>query len=141
MRVPARCALSCSSPRMPEAPVTCGGCGLVCDDIELAGGERPIRTCRLGDVWFAERLSAPPPLARIDGREVALGDALAAAAAILRGARSPLVYGLGRTTCEAQRVAAALAEKAGAGIEPAGPPLGGASGLAFHPRGGRTAPR
>jgi formylmethanofuran dehydrogenase subunit B len=124
---------------MPDAPVTCGGCGLVCDDIELAGGERPIRTCPLGDTWFAERLGAPPPPARVDGREVRIDVALDAAAAVLREARAPLVYGLGRTTCEAQRAAVALAEAVGAVIDPAGPQLDGASGLAFQARGASTA--
>jgi formylmethanofuran dehydrogenase subunit B len=117
---------------------TCGGCGLVCDDIELADG-RLLRTCPLGDAWFAERLAPPPPLARVDGREVALDAALDAAATILREARAPLVYGLGRTTCEAQRTAVALADALGAAIAPAGPRLDGASGLAFQARGASTA--
>jgi formylmethanofuran dehydrogenase subunit B len=112
---------------------TCGGCGLVCDDIELAG-ERPIRTCPLGDAWFAERLSPPPPLARVDGRETELDAALDAAAAILRDARAPLVYGLDRTTCEAQRAAVALADAIGGTIDTAA-----GSGLAFQARGASTA--
>jgi formylmethanofuran dehydrogenase subunit B len=124
----------------PDAvAATCGGCGLVCDDIELAGGERLIRTCPLGDAWFAERLAPPPPLARVDGRETALDAALDAAAAILAQARAPLVYGLGGTTCEAQRAAVALAEAIGAVIDPAGPLLDGASGLAYQARGASTA--
>ena len=49
-----------------------------------------------------------------------------------RAARAPLVYGLGRTTCETQRAAVALAEAIGAVIDPAGPLLDGASGLAFQ---------
>jgi formylmethanofuran dehydrogenase subunit B len=118
---------------MPEAPVTCGGCGLACDDIELAG-RHPVRTCPLGDAWFAERLSEPPPLARVDGAEVALDAALDAAAAILREARWPVVYGLGRTTCEAQRAAVALAEAVGGAIETVG-----GSSHAFQARGASTA--
>ena len=55
------------------------------------------------------------------------------------GARMPLVYGLGQTTCEAQRVAVALAETIGAVIDSAGPLLDGASGLAFQARGASTA--
>ena len=51
----------------------------------------------------------------------------------------PLVYGLGQTTCEAQRAAVALAEAIGAVIDPAGPLLDGASGLAFQARGASTA--
>jgi formylmethanofuran dehydrogenase subunit B len=117
---------------------TCGGCGLVCDDIELAG-ERLLHTCPLGEAWFAERLAPPPPLARVDGAEVALDAALDVAAGILREALAPLVYGLGSTTCEAQRAAVALADALGAAIAPAGARLDGASGLAFQARGASTA--
>jgi formylmethanofuran dehydrogenase subunit B len=137
--------------RSPDAPgatrdraTTCGGCGLVCDDITAVvdgrgGVERLHRTCPLGDAWFAERLAPPPPAARIDGREADLDAALDEAAGILASARAPLVYGLGRTTCETQRVAVALAEAIGATIDPAGPLLDGASGLASQARGASTA--
>jgi formylmethanofuran dehydrogenase subunit B len=116
----------------------------VCDDITAVVGddgglERLIRTCPLGDAWFAERVAPAPPLARIDGREAALDDALDEAAAILRRARMPLVYGLGQTSCEAQRVAVGLAEAIGAVIDPAGPLLDGAAGRAFQARGASTA--
>jgi len=125
-------------------PATCGGCGLVCDDITAVVGERGgleqlIRTCPLGDAWFAERVGPVPPPARVDGRETALEQALAEAAAILAEARAPLVYGLGQATCEAQRAAVALAEAIGAVIDPAGPLLDGASGLAYQALGASTA--
>jgi formylmethanofuran dehydrogenase subunit B len=123
---------------------TCGGCGLVCDDITAliaddGGLERLERTCPLGDDWFGERIAPTPPVARVDGREAELEAALDRAAAVLTDARSPLVYGLGRATCEAQRSAVALAERLGAAIDPAGPLLDGASGLAFQARGASTA--
>jgi formylmethanofuran dehydrogenase subunit B len=123
---------------------TCGGCGLVCDDITAVVGddgglERLERTCPLGDAWFAARVDPAPPPARVDGREAALDEALDEAAAILARARAPLVYGLGRTSCEAQRAAVALAEAIGAIIDPAGPLLDGSSGLAFPARGASTA--
>ena len=47
------------------AEATCAGCGCVCDDG---------RTCALGDAWFA--LGERPPLARVDGREVSLDEAV-----------------------------------------------------------------
>ncbi|HEY6761508.1 MAG TPA: hypothetical protein VI318_18555 [Baekduia sp.] len=127
-----------------ERSATCGGCGLVCDDITAVvddgdGLERLIGTCPLGDAWFAERVGPRPPPARVDGREVGLDAALDEAAAILVRARAPLVYGLGQTSCEAQRAAVALAEAVGAAIDPAGPLLDGASGLAFQARGGSAA--
>src|SRR4051812_17356879 len=123
---------------------TCAGCGLVCDDIEAVVGddggiERLIRTCPLGDAWFADRVAPSAPLARLDGREAQLEAALDEAAAILARARAPLVYGLGRTTCETQRAAVMLAEAIGATIDPAGPQLDGTSGLAFQARGASTA--
>ena len=116
----------------------------MCDDITAVVGddgglERLIRACPLGDAWFTERVAPAPPLARVDGREAELDHALDQAAAILARARVPLVYGLGQTTCEAQRTAVALAEAIGAVIDPAGPLLDGASGLAFQARGASTA--
>jgi formylmethanofuran dehydrogenase subunit B len=125
-------------------PATCGGCGLVCDDIiavvgEHGGLERLVNTCPLGDAWFAEHVAPAAPAARIDGREVELDRALDEAAGILGAARVPLVYGLGGTTCETQRAAVALAEGLGAVIDPAGPVLDGASGLAYQALGASTA--
>jgi formylmethanofuran dehydrogenase subunit B len=122
---------------------TCAGCGLVCDDIvavvEDGRVERLERTCPLGDAWFAAHVAPGLPAAAVDGREVELEEALDAAAALLGEARAPLVYGLGRATCETQRAAVALAEALGATIDPAGPLLDGASGVAFPARGASTA--
>jgi formylmethanofuran dehydrogenase subunit B len=132
------------SPDHVELAATCGGCGLVCDDITAvvgAGGglDRLERTCARGDAWFADRVDPAPPTARIGGDEAPLERALDEAAAILGAARAPLVYGLGDTSCEAQRAAVALADAIGAYVDPAGPVLDGASGVAFQARGGSTA--
>ena len=59
-------------------------------------------------------------MATVDGHAVSLDEAVDAAATILSRARAPLVHGLGQTSCEAQRVAVALAEAIGAIIDPAG---------------------
>jgi formylmethanofuran dehydrogenase subunit B len=122
------------------ADATCAGCGCACDDIEVTVAEGRLdgitRTCPLGDIWFAERGGDWPPVARIDGRTVRLDEAVDAAAAILRQARAPLVYGLGQTSCEAQRRAVALAEAIGAVVDPAG---GGAADLAYQAIGSSTA--
>jgi Tfp pilus assembly protein PilO len=69
------------------------------------------RTCPLGDAWFAERAADGRPIARVEGRDASLDEAAEAAAEILRQARAPLVYGLGQTSCEAQRQAVATREK------------------------------
>jgi formylmethanofuran dehydrogenase subunit B len=126
------------------ARATCAGCGLVCDDIVAVAGagggvERLERTCPLGDAWFASHVAVAAPVARVDGREADLEHALDAATAILSAARMPLVYGLGRATCEDQRAAVALADALGAAIDPAGPVLDGAAGGAFPARGASTA--
>ncbi|HXS43924.1 MAG TPA: hypothetical protein VN751_04805 [Solirubrobacteraceae bacterium] len=122
------------------AEATCAGCGCACDDIEVTVAEGRLagltRTCPLGDAWFAERTVDRPPVASVDGRAVGVDDAVDAAAAILRQARAPLVYGLGGTSCEAQRRAVALAEAIGAVIDPAG---GGAATLAYQAIGSSTA--
>ena len=117
------------------ADATCAGCGCACDDIEVTAAG-PIRTCPLGDAWFAERTGDRPHVATVDGRTVSLDDAVDAAAAILRRARAPLVYGLGQTSCEAQRRAVALAEAIGAVVDPAS---GGTAGAAYQAIGSSTA--
>jgi formylmethanofuran dehydrogenase subunit B len=119
------------------ADATCAGCGCACDDIEatVADGRLSVaRTCALGDAWFAERAAAP--VASIEGREASVEEAAEAAAAILRAARAPLVYGLGGTSVEAQRQAVALAEAAGAIVDAGGAP---GAGLAFQAIGSSTA--
>jgi formylmethanofuran dehydrogenase subunit B len=122
------------------ADATCVGCGCACDDIEVMVVEgRPaglLRTCALGDLWFAEHGGDRPPVARVDGNAVDVDEAAAAAAAILAQARAPLVYGAAGTSCEAQRRAVALAEAIGAVVDPGG---GGAAGLAYQALGASTA--
>jgi formylmethanofuran dehydrogenase subunit B len=122
------------------ADATCAGCGCVCDDIEVTVTDGRLagltRTCPLGDSWFAERGGDRPPVARLDGRTVSLDEAVEAAAAILNQARVPLVYGLGQTSCEAQRRAVALAEAIGAVVDPAG---SGAAQTAYQAIGSSTA--
>jgi formylmethanofuran dehydrogenase subunit B len=122
------------------ADATCAGCGCVCDDIEVTVSEGRLaavtRTCTLGDAWFAERSGDRPPVARVDGRTVSLDEAVDAASAILRQARAPLVYGLGQTSCEAQRRAVALADAIGAVVDPAG---GSTAGEAYQAIGASTA--
>jgi formylmethanofuran dehydrogenase subunit B len=128
---------------MAERAATCAGCGCGCDDIEVAvvaGALDGITgTCRLGDAWFAERTADAPPPARIDGHEADVAEAIDVSAAILREARLPLVCGLGRTDCESQRAAVALAEAIGAVIDPAGPPGDGGAGAASQDVGLSTA--
>lgn len=119
---------------------TCTFCGCLCDDIHLtienvenvegvAGDEKRERithaenACALGKTWF-DAFSIPvnptTSAASIKGHEVSLAEAVDAAAQLLAGARSPLIYGLRDTTCETQQQAVALADLLGAGIDTAG---------------------
>ena len=100
-------------------PVTCAGCGLLCDDVtvEAPGGEVVLKPeCRLGAEWFSERVSrAPsPPAATIDGEPSDVESALARAAELLHGARRPLLHGFVGATVEDARAAVALADRLGA---------------------------
>jgi formylmethanofuran dehydrogenase subunit B len=121
-------------------PVTCAGCGLLCDDVtvDAAGGEVILKPeCRLGTEWFSERASrVPSPLAAtINGEPSDVESALARAAELLHGARRPLLHGFADATVEDARAAVALADRLGAlvatddGDWPGGPavPLRGAS--------------
>jgi formylmethanofuran dehydrogenase subunit B len=59
------------------------------------------------------------PMVRREGKltEVPLGDAIEKAIEVLRGADSPLIYGLSSTECDAQRLAIELAERIGGTID------------------------
>ncbi len=128
---------------MPELAATCGGCGLLCDDLVAHvedGRLAPLdRACPKGAAWFTARTDDRSPLARVDGRECRLDVALDAAAEILTEARLPLVHGLGDTSCEAQREAVALAEALGAVIDPSGPLADGGTSAALQSVGASTA--
>ena len=105
---------------MPEfGPVTCAGCGLLCDDVtvEATGGDVALAPeCRLGAEWFSERLSraASAPAAAVDGEPTDIESALARASELLRGARRPLLQGFEHATIEDARAAVALADRLGA---------------------------
>ncbi|QEL19965.1 formylmethanofuran dehydrogenase subunit B [Limnoglobus roseus] len=94
---------------------TCAGCGCVCDDIELQHDGRSIyvakNACERGEAWFREQT------VERQSSEVLLDAAVEAAAEILHAADLPLVFGLGDSTCEAQREAIALAEQLGGTID------------------------
>ena len=100
-------------------PVTCAGCGLLCDDVIVWRERDAVRLeppCHLGAEWFAARLLGPDdtPAATIDGEPADVESALGRAAELLRGARRPLVHGFDRATVEDARAAVALADRLGA---------------------------
>ena len=102
--------------------VTCTVCGCVCDDLRVDVAEdghvSPISgACWLAKPWFEALNTGRDPIATIADSPVSLEAALDHAAAILGQSKSPLIYGLSRSTTEGQRAATALAERLGAGID------------------------
>lgn len=119
-------------------PVTCAGCGLLCDDVTVedsSDGVVLLPECPLGAQWFAERMhpSDQAP-ATIDGEAADVESALTRAAELLRGARRPRLEGFENATVEDARAAVALADRLGA-IVSVGPAAGawpGAPALALR---------
>lgn len=123
-------------------PVTCAGCGLLCDDVivEVTEDEVTLRPeCRLGTAWFFVRTlgSDDAPAAKIDGEPVDVESALVRAAALLSEARRPLLHGFTDATVEDARAAVALADRLGALIATA--PGDWPGGPAVSLRGASTA--
>jgi formylmethanofuran dehydrogenase subunit B len=125
-------------------PITCAGCGALCDDVTIHGagagdGVRLAPPCGLGEEWFSERVrwAQSAPAAMIRGQPASIEAALTRAAELLRDARRPLLHGFAGATVEDARAAVALADRLGAlvatdGVDGAWPgapamPLRGAS--------------
>jgi formylmethanofuran dehydrogenase subunit B len=94
--------------------VACPFCGLVCDDLIVDGERVDTRGCAKAAANFSRRVTTSEH--RIAGRAASLDDAVAAAAALLRGARQPLVTGLG-ADLSGMRALLALAERLGAVVD------------------------
>src|SRR5436305_8468812 len=123
---------------------TCTFCGCVCDDMELTVEDNHItkakNACVLGKAWFLNHHVEDRPVALIAGKPATLDEAVERAARILAGARYPIVYGLSDTTCEAQRVAVAIADRIGGCVDTTTSVCHGPSGMAFQGVGEVTRP-
>jgi len=117
---------------------TCTFCGCVCDDIQLKVNtdDKQIveakNACVLGKSWFFNHHIEDRPEATIEGRPATYEEAIDKAADILLNAKYPAVYGLSDTTCEAQRVAVAIADWVGACVDTTTSVCHGPSGIAFQ---------
>jgi formylmethanofuran dehydrogenase subunit B len=115
---------------------TCTFCGCVCDDMELTVENNHItkakNACVLGKAWFLNHHVEDRPVALVEGKPATLEEAVERAAQILAGARYPIVYGLSDTTCEAQRVAVAIADRIGGCVDTTTSVCHGPSGMAFQ---------
>jgi len=101
--------------------VACTVCGCVCDDLRLTVEAGRIvhaeRACSLAEPWLLAQNSREPPVALISGQTTSLDGALAHAAELLDRAKSPLIYGLSRSSTEGQKAAVRLADHLGATID------------------------
>lgn len=96
----------------------CTGCSLLCEDIEVILGEKPQakNLCRSGTGHFKD-LNVERTFPRKDGKEVSIDTAISSAVEVLKGAKSPLLYGWSNSSLEAQRLGIDLAKKLGATID------------------------
>jgi formylmethanofuran dehydrogenase subunit B len=101
--------------------VACTRCACVCDDLRLVVRDGRIveaeGACHLARDWYLAQNSLAPATAFLQGRPAPLDDAVAEAARLLAVARSPLIYGLSRSSTEGQRAAVRLADRLGATID------------------------
>jgi len=100
----------------------CTACGCLCDDLTLTvEGRRITRVeppCPVAAAFFLKERPEPPASALVNGKPATLEDALARTAEILQAANAPLIFGCEYATVDAQRAAAALADRLGATIAP-----------------------
>jgi formylmethanofuran dehydrogenase subunit B len=97
----------------------CTGCGMLCDDIEVESEKNIVNkvytACRVGVAHIKEgRESA---VFRVDNKPVDETTAISEAAAILKNAKNPLIFGLGTSTNETQKLAIELARKTSATLD------------------------
>ncbi|MFT3730704.1 MAG: formylmethanofuran dehydrogenase [Hyphomicrobium sp.] len=94
--------------------VTCPFCGILCDDLEIGPSGDGLKVlkngCAKSVAGFERPLSEPKP--QVDGKDVSLDDAVAAAARLIKNSRLPVFGGLG-TDVDGIRAVLALAEKGG----------------------------
>lgn len=97
----------------------CTGCGLLCDDIEVESEKDIINkvytACRVGVAHMKEKKE--DSIFRVDNKPVDEETAIQEAASILKNAKNPLIFGLGTSTNETQKLAIELAKKTNATLD------------------------
>jgi formylmethanofuran dehydrogenase subunit B len=101
--------------------VACTVCGCVCDDLQFGVQDGKIEShsgaCELAEPWFRNQSQAVRANAEIQGKPAEYDSAIAAAASILVRSKSPLIFGLSRSSTPGQRAAVHLADALGATID------------------------
>ncbi|MCZ7357748.1 MAG: formylmethanofuran dehydrogenase subunit B [Candidatus Methanoperedens sp.] len=99
--------------------VTCPGCALLCDDIEVIVENNRIKethnTCRRGSARMKGCMNRLAP--SIDQKPADIDASIKKAVGLLRDARSPMLFGWSNSTCEAQMKGIQLAKKMGAMLD------------------------
>ena len=97
----------------------CTGCGLLCEDIEVEAEKDKINkvytACRIGVAHMKE--DAGETVFKIDNKPVEEAAAISEAVNILKNAKNPLIFGLGASTNETQKIAIELAKKLNATLD------------------------
>ena len=99
--------------------ITCTGCALLCDDIEVTVENNRIKetknACRRGAARMKGCKNRLIP--SVDQKQVDIESSIKKAAEIIRNARSPMLFGFDNSTCETQAKAIRLAKKINAVID------------------------
>lgn len=97
----------------------CTGCALLCDDIEVETEGNKLTKVHAACLKGVARMKAcsDPMECTVDGEKAEIDSAIAKAAAILKNAKNPLIFGHGNSSSQAQKIAIGLAKKTGAYID------------------------
>jgi formylmethanofuran dehydrogenase subunit B len=103
-----------------QVNLTCPCCGLACDDLrcERSAAGRPllVNGCGIAQGLFSAAMDSAPGTPRVQGRPVALEEAVAHAAGLVAAARAPLFGGL-VTDVNGMRAVLELADRRGALVD------------------------
>lgn len=117
-QVPASQASGNADARGQYENVACPFCGILCDDLSVARTGSTLKVtangCPKAVAGFERDVSGAKP--QMAGKDVSLEQAVAEAARLLKGARQPILGGLG-TDVDGVRAAMELAEQTGAVID------------------------
>lgn len=110
----------CEEADMEKNYHVCTGCGLLCDDIEVESENNTVTkvytACRVGVAHMKEARRGEADFL-VDNKPVDESTAISEAASILKNARNPLIFGLGTSTSETQKIAIELAKKINATLD------------------------
>lgn len=104
-------------------PTLCTSCSLMCDDVLVTLDQNVVHevqnACPRGEQWFRRSPAPGTDSCLINNVPVSFDTGIDQAVMILKNARFPLIYGLGESTGENQRVVVAIADWLGATLDSA----------------------